>query len=115
MTLYEKLKEDLLTARKIRNQPEITVVGILIGELDNAAAVEVDVRQEMVVNETLSYTTTQVKEVPRKRLDEAEIRAIIQAYSDELSALIEHHASKEAWTEVSNLQAQRQIARRYLT
>ncbi len=115
MTLYETLKADLLTARKERNQTATLVIRMLIGELDNAAAVDVGDRRQMLAIETLSHTSSRANSRPRKELSEAEMRGVLQENADEISAAIKDYERMGATQQSADLRAQLTVINRYLT
>lgn len=106
MIVRQRLKEDLAKAMKARDTAAVTAIRTLLGEIDNAEAIEVP---EMPVP-----MQGQTKDVPRKELTEADIQHVLQSQAAGYRAAIAEYAALDRTEKVVQLQAELDVVVQYL-
>lgn len=106
MTVRQRLKDDLTKAMKARQTAAVTAIRTLLGEIDNAEAVDVP---DMPVP-----VSGQTKDVPRKELSDADIQHILHSQAAGYCAAIAEYAALHRAEKVAQLQAELDVVVQYL-
>jgi uncharacterized protein YqeY len=105
-SLRQRLKADLLQAMKARQGDVAATLRATLAEIDNAEAVEVDT--------FIVPMSGRSKDVPRKLLTEAEIRAIVQREADQIEAALAEYEAVGQVEKADELRAAGELLAGYL-
>lgn len=109
MQIRDQMRADLLAARKQRNGDDVAMLRALLAAIDHAEAVEVD-----EPDSSAPPVFGQLNEVPRRKLTEADIQAILQDEADELRAAIAEFEHADRPDKVAQLRSHLVLVERYL-
>jgi uncharacterized protein YqeY len=104
--MYDRLKSDLRLAMAGRDTTAVRTIRTLISALDNAGAVPIDQVPEPVVGRH--------GDVPRRALDEASVRAILEAEAEERRSAIAEYEDLGLEDAAGTLRAEMEVVARYL-
>ena len=105
--LRQRLKADLHSAMKARQNNVVTTLRSALAEIDNAEAVEVDTSLVPLMGRS--------DDVPRKVLTEAQIRAILQREANQIKMALAEYERMGRAEKAADLQAAWELLAGYLT
>ena len=105
MTLREQMRADLRTAMKARDTATVTALRTLLAALDNAEAVPLD--------EAAQPSIGQTNDVPRRTLNEGEMRAVLQREAAERRKTIEQYERLGRSSEADRLRTELDVIAAY--
>ncbi|MEM7118911.1 MAG: GatB/YqeY domain-containing protein [Chloroflexota bacterium] len=114
MLLKQQIKSDLKSAMKARDREQVTVLRVLLGEIDNAEAVDASLAADHP-KAIEALPVGKQFEVPRRLLTEADIEAILQRELDERLAMLETYTRLGQTSAAQALQLEANVIARYLT
>jgi uncharacterized protein YqeY len=106
MKIYERIKVDLLKARKMREKTTIAVLSSALTAIDNAGAVKLKSAKDSVIGESV--------EVPRKDLSEKQVQNILKNEIEERRSALDVYKHLDKQEKVKCLCKELQILDQYL-
>jgi len=106
MNIRERLKADLLAARKAGNAESVDQLRILLAAISNAEAVELDAAHPKEVEGWA--------EVPRRHLTAADLAGILRRETEDLRSAADDYERRERPDEAARLRARARLVDGYL-
>lgn len=106
MDIRERLKADLLTARKAGDDESVDQVRILLAAISNAEAVELDASHPKEIEGWA--------EMPRRRLTHGDLAGILRREAEDLRGAATEYALNGQPGEAARLSARASLVERYL-